>query len=91
MMGRVTWESLPFPLPGRPNLVLTRDTSYKAKRAEVFTEMREMIGRGYELAGLSGGNEVMLIGCILQRATLLLMGMLTFLPLWRMNGRLSVS
>ena len=62
MMGRVTWESLPFPLPGRPNLVLTRDTSYKAKRAEVFTEMREMIGRGYELAGLSGGNEVMLIG-----------------------------
>ena len=62
MMGRVTWESLPFPLPGRPNLVLTRDKTYQAKGAEVFTDLFEMIGRGYELAGLSGADEVMLIG-----------------------------
>jgi len=38
-MGRVTWESLPFPLPGRPNLVLTRDKNYNAKKAEVFSEV----------------------------------------------------
>lgn len=62
LMGRVTWESLPFPLPGRPNLVLTRDKNYNAKKAEVFSDMHEMIGRGYELAGLNGGDEVMLIG-----------------------------
>ncbi len=62
LMGRVTWESLPFPLPGRPNLVLTRDGKYKAKRAEVFTDMHDMIGRGYELAGESGVDEIMLIG-----------------------------
>ncbi|MEP6343217.1 MAG: dihydrofolate reductase [Maricaulaceae bacterium] len=62
LMGRVTWESLPFPLPGRPNLVLTRNDTYKAKKAEVFTDLHEMVGRGFELAGLMGEAEVMLIG-----------------------------
>ncbi len=62
LMGRVTWESLPFPLPGRPNLVLTRDAKFKAKRAEVHFDLHAMIGRGYELAGQSGTDEVMLIG-----------------------------
>lgn len=62
LMGRVTWESLPFPLPGRPNLVLTRDEKYKAPKAEVFNDMHEMIGRGYELAGETGADEIMLIG-----------------------------
>lgn len=62
LMGRVTWESLPFPLPGRPNLVLTRNSDYVAEKCEVFTDVFDMIGRGFELAGLSGGDEVMLIG-----------------------------
>lgn len=62
LMGRVTWESLPFPLPGRPNLVLTRNAEYSASKAEVFTNMTAMIGRGYELAGELGVDEVMLIG-----------------------------
>ncbi len=62
LMGRVTWDSLPFPLPGRPNLVLTRNPDFKAKKAEVFTDMHAMIGRGYELAGELNVDEVMLIG-----------------------------
>ena len=62
LMGRVTWESLPFPLPRRPNLVLTRNGDYKAKKCELFTDVNEMVGRGFELAGLLGGDEVMLIG-----------------------------
>ncbi len=62
MMGRVTWESLPFALPGRPNLVLTRNPDYKARKAEIFTDMKAMIGRGYELAGEMGVDEIMLIG-----------------------------
>lgn len=62
LMGRVTWESLPFPLPGRPNLVLTRRTDYAAKSAEVFTDIHAMVGRGYELAGAMGADEIMLIG-----------------------------
>ncbi len=62
LMGRVTWESLPFPLPGRPNLVLTRDKTYKTKSAEIHHDLYAMIGRGYELAGQNGTDEVMLIG-----------------------------
>lgn len=62
LMGRKTWESLPFPLPGRPNLVLTRNASYEADRAEVFSDVKTMIGRGYELAGERGVDEIMVIG-----------------------------
>ena len=71
LMGRVTWESLPFPLPGRPNLVLTRDETYAAPKAEVFHDIHEMIGRGYELAGEMNTNEVMLIGGAKLYTTLL--------------------
>ncbi|HRP24686.1 MAG TPA: dihydrofolate reductase [Thauera sp.] len=38
LMGRNTWESLGRPLPGRRNLVVTRDTTFKADGAEVFTD-----------------------------------------------------
>ena len=62
LMGRKTWESLPFPLPGRPNLVLTRDLSYSAPKAEVFHEPKSFIGKGFEYAGLLSQDEVMLIG-----------------------------
>lgn len=62
LMGRVTWESLPFPLPGRPNLVLTKDKSFSPKGCEVHHDLHAMIGRGYELAGQSGTDEVVLIG-----------------------------
>lgn len=62
LMGRKTWESLPFPLPGRPNLVLTRQADYSAKGAEVLTDLRRFVGRGYELAGALGASEVMVIG-----------------------------
>jgi len=62
LMGRKTWESLPFPLPGRPNLVLSRNEEYKAKGAEMFSDINAMVGQGFELAGASGVDEVMLIG-----------------------------
>lgn len=62
LMGRKTWESLPFALPGRPNLVLTRDKGYEAPKAEVFTDLTAFVGRGYELAGQIGAEEIMVIG-----------------------------
>ena len=38
VMGRATWDSLPRrPLPGRRNVVLTRDPSFRAAGAEVAT------------------------------------------------------
>lgn len=62
LMGRVTWEGLPFALPGRPNLVLTRNQNYISPPAEIFQTTRDLIGRGYELAGELGVDEVMIVG-----------------------------
>lgn len=42
VMGRLTWESLPAkvrPLPGRRNLVVSRDAGYRAEGAEVITAL----------------------------------------------------
>lgn len=36
VMGRKTWESLGRPLSGRRNIVVTRDTQFRAEGAEVF-------------------------------------------------------
>ena len=62
LMGRKTWESLPFALPKRPNLVLTRNEAYRAEKAEVFTSIHDMIARGYEWAGWLNTTEIMIIG-----------------------------
>jgi dihydrofolate reductase len=48
VMGRKTFESLRKPLPGRTNIVLTRDASYRAAGAVVTTSFAEAqaIARG---------------------------------------------
>ena len=46
IMGRTTWESLPLkfrPLPGRENIVLTRNTDFVAEGARVFTSLPEAL------------------------------------------------
>ncbi len=70
-MGRTTWEGLPFPLPGRPNLVLTRNKDYFSPYAEICHSVRELVGRGYEIAGETGSKEVMIIGGAMLYNTLL--------------------
>ncbi|MEN6542300.1 dihydrofolate reductase [Parvibaculum sp.] len=61
VMGRKTYESFPKrPLPGRPNLVVTRGANYEAPGAEVFSSLDGAIARGVELAG--EGGEVMIVG-----------------------------
>ena len=62
VMGRRTWESLPFPLPGRANLVLTRQEGYAAKGAEVFHSLSEVMGAAHAEAGRTGASEIMVIG-----------------------------
>lgn len=42
LMGRKTWESLGRPLPGRQNIVLTRDAGYRAEGAEVIHDVAEL-------------------------------------------------
>ena len=44
LMGRKTWDSLPKkPLPGRQNLILTRDADFKADGAWVYTDLAAML------------------------------------------------
>ena len=67
LMGRKTWESLPLkPLPGRLNLVMTRDESYEAdgmaKGALVCSTLDEAIEIGRETAQDDGVDEICVIG-----------------------------
>lgn len=43
LMGRKTWESIGRALPGRTNVVLTRDSSYLALGAHVATTLEEAL------------------------------------------------
>lgn len=56
IMGRKTWESLGRPLPGRRNIVVTRNASYQAAGAEVVTSLDEA------LHSASGASKVFVIG-----------------------------
>lgn len=65
IMGRLTWESIPErfrPLPGRLNLVLSRNASYEAPGAEVHASFLHAVTRakheGAEECVIIGGSEV---------------------------------
>ncbi len=45
VMGRKTWDSIGRPLPGRRNLVLSRDPGFRAEGAEVVTFPQEAVDR----------------------------------------------
>ncbi len=61
-MGRKTWESLPFPLKGRANLVLTRQIGLSPEGAEVFHSKQDILERAKEIACSTEKHEVMIIG-----------------------------
>jgi dihydrofolate reductase len=56
LMGRKTWESIGRPLPGRTNIVITRDEDYSAEGCVVVHSMEAAL----QAAGDSA--EVMVIG-----------------------------
>ncbi len=63
LMGRKTWDSLHVqPLPGRDNLVLSRDPSFTAAGAQCFTDFDTMVARGKGLARAAGTRETVVIG-----------------------------
>ena len=63
IMGRRTWESLPLkPLPGRLNLVLSKDESFEAKGALVCTTLDEAVEIARETAEEDGVDEICVIG-----------------------------
>ncbi len=56
VMGRKTWDSIGRPLPGRQNIVITRQTGFVAEGCDVVTSADEAI------AATAGADEVMVIG-----------------------------
>jgi dihydrofolate reductase len=60
VMGRKTWESLPRkPLPGRRNIVITRQAGYEAPGADVVTSAEAAIALSAgapEIAVIGGGE-----------------------------------
>ena len=57
IMGRKTWESLPKrPLPGRQNIVITRQADYRAEGAVVTHDAKSA------LAAAGGAEEIAIIG-----------------------------
>ena len=56
IMGRKTWESIGRPLPGRRNIVVSRNTSYEPTGAELAGSLDEALNQ------LSGAPRVFVIG-----------------------------
>jgi dihydrofolate reductase len=59
VMGRRTWESLPVrfrPLPGRRNIVVSRNPDYRAEGAEVVDSIEAGLGEGQ--TWVIGGAEI---------------------------------
>ncbi len=59
IMGRKTWDSLPArfrPLPGRHNLVVTRNTGWRAEGADAAFSLDEALAR------VTGDDRVFVIG-----------------------------
>ncbi|WP_238338876.1 dihydrofolate reductase [Pseudomonas berkeleyensis] len=62
IMGRKTWDSLGRPLPGRLNLVVSRQVGLTLEGAEVFTTLQAAIERADVWAREEDAEELMLIG-----------------------------
>ena len=62
IMGRLTYESIGKPLPGRSNIVMTRDTAWQADGVERASDLSEALAIAKKIADDSGLEEVMIIG-----------------------------
>jgi dihydrofolate reductase len=62
IMGRKTWDSLGRPLPGRLNIVVSRQAGLQLDGAEVYPSLESAVVRAQEWANQQGIDEVMLIG-----------------------------
>ena len=76
IMGRKTWESLGRPLPGRNNIVITRQDNYVAEGAQCAPNLDQALALAESSAGgeecfVIGGSEI--YGLALARADRMLL------------------
>ncbi|WP_345550675.1 dihydrofolate reductase [Microbulbifer aestuariivivens] len=62
LMGRKTFESIGRPLPGRVNIVITRNAAWRADGVTVVSSLQEGLSAARQAAVESGSAEVMVIG-----------------------------
>ncbi|WP_343312310.1 dihydrofolate reductase [Brucella sp. BE17] len=62
IMGRKTWDSIGRALPGRPNIVITRDENFAAEGAQIVRSVEQAISLGRKLAGEMNVSDVCIIG-----------------------------
>ena len=60
IMGRKTWESIGRPLPGRRNIVVSRNANYDAKGAELVGSLEEALKNlnEFERVFVIGGEQL---------------------------------
>jgi dihydrofolate reductase len=62
IMGRRTFESIGKPLPGRTNIVVTRQSAYQPDDVLVVHSLAEAIDRARQIAVADGVDEIMIGG-----------------------------
>jgi dihydrofolate reductase len=63
VMGRKTWESFPKrPLPGRPNIIATRNLAFEAPGAFVYSSLPPALAAARAMAAAASIPEVSIIG-----------------------------
>ncbi len=62
IMGRLTFESIGKPLPGRVNIVVTRNSEWQAEGVRVSHSLDEACELAASIAQIDGQHEVMVIG-----------------------------
>ena len=62
IMGRKTWESIGKPLPGRTNIVVTRQKNYQAEGARVRESLEAALGLAENIAAIDGAEQAFVIG-----------------------------
>ncbi len=62
IMGRKTFESIGKPLPGRLNIVITRNTEWQHSGVTVVHSLDDAFSKAEDTALIDGVDEVMIIG-----------------------------
>jgi dihydrofolate reductase len=62
VMGRKTFESIGRPLPGRSNIVISRNAEFSASGVQVVASLDEALALADKIAHIDGTAEVVVIG-----------------------------
>lgn len=62
IMGRVTFETLPEALPGRQNIVVTRNPDWRADGVTVCPDFASALAEAEKTCAATGADEIMIIG-----------------------------